>query len=498
MLELQPHKGAKKGKAIHIDLREGNHESLDLETFVDEFSASDYSTLEEESTVTDESDSSQTEIIGVVLTDPTMDASDHEELCDAQEELDYFSHLLDKAEEWHEDREGKRRKSCSNAHRIQMLQEAIKRLTQKYEDQFQEEDENNDECGVTTSIFSLVGQEIEDKSGPKSMQGPEKDMQILVEVMQSSKGMEGSEGMLVPKNLQEIEFVKDQCIEWEEMKIDEDIMCFDDDDDVMNEFLMFVDEEYHTSDIPTNVFDEEDVFFGVLKTESQFSRVDISYLSPEQKSNDFQRDLVLEFAKFQSLTLSQAKMINSPPLDLNNEQYSSQVATNQAIFKIDQLQEEKQSLVKKYSKDWYLVKDIQEAIFGKEEAKYRASAFSLSCFSSSFEAFLALWPLLELEREAELELLQQVVLVAEMMMEQVVMLEELEIEQEEGRHNVSALMVLCDILKKRCAKFSTAFLVLHGTGDTCTSHEDSKMLYDKVNSFEKIIKLYDVLYHSLL
>ncbi|MCO5550381.1 hypothetical protein L7F22_003865 [Adiantum nelumboides] len=72
MLELQPHKGAKKGKAIHIDLRGGNHESLDLETSVDEFSSSDYSTSEEESTITDESDISQAEIMGVVLTNPTM------------------------------------------------------------------------------------------------------------------------------------------------------------------------------------------------------------------------------------------------------------------------------------------------------------------------------------------------------------------------------------------------------------------------------------------
>ncbi|MCO5568219.1 hypothetical protein L7F22_021915 [Adiantum nelumboides] len=41
--------------------------------FVDEFNSSNYSTSEEESTVTDESDSSQAEIMGVVLTDPTMD-----------------------------------------------------------------------------------------------------------------------------------------------------------------------------------------------------------------------------------------------------------------------------------------------------------------------------------------------------------------------------------------------------------------------------------------
>ncbi|MCO5594203.1 hypothetical protein L7F22_048228 [Adiantum nelumboides] len=74
MLEFQPHKGAKKGKAIHIDLKDGKHESLDLETSVDEFSSSNYSTLEEESTITNESDSSQAEIM-VVLTSPTMVSS---------------------------------------------------------------------------------------------------------------------------------------------------------------------------------------------------------------------------------------------------------------------------------------------------------------------------------------------------------------------------------------------------------------------------------------
>ncbi|MCO5573012.1 hypothetical protein L7F22_026776 [Adiantum nelumboides] len=75
MLELQPHKGAKKVKTIHIDLKDGKHESLDLETFVDEFSSSNYSTSKEELTVTDESDSSQAKIMGVVLTNPATISS---------------------------------------------------------------------------------------------------------------------------------------------------------------------------------------------------------------------------------------------------------------------------------------------------------------------------------------------------------------------------------------------------------------------------------------
>ncbi|MCO5587631.1 hypothetical protein L7F22_041580 [Adiantum nelumboides] len=45
-----------------------------LEMFVDEFSSSDYSTSEEELTATDESDSSQAKIMGVVLTDPDMES----------------------------------------------------------------------------------------------------------------------------------------------------------------------------------------------------------------------------------------------------------------------------------------------------------------------------------------------------------------------------------------------------------------------------------------
>ncbi|MCO5560832.1 hypothetical protein L7F22_014452 [Adiantum nelumboides] len=75
MFGLQPQKGAKKGKDIHIDLREGKHESLDLETSMDEFSSFDYSTSKEESTISDESDSSQAKIMGVVLTDTTMVSS---------------------------------------------------------------------------------------------------------------------------------------------------------------------------------------------------------------------------------------------------------------------------------------------------------------------------------------------------------------------------------------------------------------------------------------
>ncbi|MCO5573421.1 hypothetical protein L7F22_027192 [Adiantum nelumboides] len=77
MLKLQPHQGAKKGKAIHIDLRAGKHESLDLGTSVDEFSSSKYFTSREKSVVTEYSDSSQAKIMEVVITNPAMVSSNN-------------------------------------------------------------------------------------------------------------------------------------------------------------------------------------------------------------------------------------------------------------------------------------------------------------------------------------------------------------------------------------------------------------------------------------
>ncbi|MCO5577963.1 hypothetical protein L7F22_031800 [Adiantum nelumboides] len=77
MLKLQPHQGAKKGKAIHIDLRAGKHESLDLGTSVDEFSSSKYFTSREKSIVTEYSDSSQAKIMEVMITNPAMVSSNN-------------------------------------------------------------------------------------------------------------------------------------------------------------------------------------------------------------------------------------------------------------------------------------------------------------------------------------------------------------------------------------------------------------------------------------
>ncbi|MCO5587833.1 hypothetical protein L7F22_041785 [Adiantum nelumboides] len=77
MLKLQPHQGAKKGKATHIDLRAGKHESLDLGTSLDEFSSSKYFTSREKSIVTEYSDSSQAKIMEVMITNPAMVSSNN-------------------------------------------------------------------------------------------------------------------------------------------------------------------------------------------------------------------------------------------------------------------------------------------------------------------------------------------------------------------------------------------------------------------------------------
>ncbi|MCO5554760.1 hypothetical protein L7F22_008294 [Adiantum nelumboides] len=77
MLKLQPHQGGKKGKAIHIDLRAGKHESLDLGTSVDELSSSKYFTSREKSIVTEYSDSSQAKIMEVMITNPAMVSSNN-------------------------------------------------------------------------------------------------------------------------------------------------------------------------------------------------------------------------------------------------------------------------------------------------------------------------------------------------------------------------------------------------------------------------------------
>ncbi|MCO5606535.1 hypothetical protein L7F22_060723 [Adiantum nelumboides] len=72
MLELSPHKGSgKKTKVVRYDMKIGKQGKMKFETSTDEISSSTYSTtIEEESTTLDESDSSGEEVMGLFLIEP--------------------------------------------------------------------------------------------------------------------------------------------------------------------------------------------------------------------------------------------------------------------------------------------------------------------------------------------------------------------------------------------------------------------------------------------
>ncbi|MCO5607743.1 hypothetical protein L7F22_061943 [Adiantum nelumboides] len=72
MLELSPHKGSnKKTKVARYDMKTGKQGKMKFENSADEFSSLSYSTtIEEESTTSNESDSSREEVMGLILTEP--------------------------------------------------------------------------------------------------------------------------------------------------------------------------------------------------------------------------------------------------------------------------------------------------------------------------------------------------------------------------------------------------------------------------------------------
>ncbi|MCO5596583.1 hypothetical protein L7F22_050648 [Adiantum nelumboides] len=72
---------------------------------------------------------------------------------------------------------------------------------------------------------------------------------------------------------------------------------------------------------------------------------------PEQKVTDLQKNVVLEFDELQILIVPQVKMINNLSLELKNEKNSNMVMANEAVSKINQLQEEKALLSMECSQD---------------------------------------------------------------------------------------------------------------------------------------------------
>ncbi|MCO5605305.1 hypothetical protein L7F22_059487 [Adiantum nelumboides] len=149
----------------------------------------------------------------------------------------------------------------------------------------------------------------------------------------------------------------------------------------MNQFLMYLDEDYSTDASSKGFCVDGEEFLGVLKTENQCPGADMNYSScedkdlqfhvpevqvlvskvsdlqsfkiqvPDPQTTDLQRNVVPEFAEFQSLFISRAEMINNLSLELENERHSSMVVTNEAVSKIRQLQKDKASLMVEISQD---------------------------------------------------------------------------------------------------------------------------------------------------
>ena len=65
-------------------------------------------------------------------------ASSYEKMERAREKLEEFEDLLEEVYEWHDDRKGKRHKSCSSKMMVSMLDKACDRLREKFEDEFSE------------------------------------------------------------------------------------------------------------------------------------------------------------------------------------------------------------------------------------------------------------------------------------------------------------------------------------------------------------------------
>lgn len=57
---------------------------------------------------------------------------------------------------------------------------------------------------------------------------------------------------------------------------------------------------------------------------------------------------------------------------------------------------------------------------------------------------------------------------------------------------------MCDTIQKRCGEVHIPFLLLHGTSDDLAAPEGSQLVYEKANSTDKTIKLYEGMYHSLI
>ena len=133
-----------------------------------------------------------------------------------------------------------------------------------------------------------------------------------------------------------------------------DMVCIVDEDDVVDQFLRCLDEDLNIHSIQEDGFGDEDVNSGVLQIpelhigDSRVFQVfelhgidsGVSQV-PEVQILDLQTSSLPEFTKLQSTVVSQANMIKKLSFELENERYLNMVASNEAVRKISQLQEEK-------------------------------------------------------------------------------------------------------------------------------------------------------------
>ncbi|MCO5555491.1 hypothetical protein L7F22_009036 [Adiantum nelumboides] len=216
------------------------------------------------------------------------------------------------------------------------------------------------------------------------MQGLEEDMQVLIEDIQISKGMEGSKGMLVPKNLQEFEFVKDQVfvhaiktlhLQETKRKVengsfkhgDVEVQC------KLDKVQRMLVEEGGSKEQLMSQRSQEDYKLSPNLTSKRLTYLQEHYPKeelviekkgmqvgvPEQKLTNLKGDFDPEFAKFQSLILSQAKMLNSPSLDLRNERYSNQI---EQYAKMDVWEQGDERKLKKQYDDKQKYDQLQEHV----------------------------------------------------------------------------------------------------------------------------------------
>ena len=111
----------------------------------------------------------------------------------AFEKLDAFERDLESAFEYHEDREGRRSKSCSSMKRVAKLQSACEALHEKYEDKFEDDSSDSDDEWCVPSCMQVIeAKEVDEGKSQESQQNPIKTPSPTVELAHGASKNEES------------------------------------------------------------------------------------------------------------------------------------------------------------------------------------------------------------------------------------------------------------------------------------------------------------------